>query len=150
MKGSLQDRIAFFRQHMGYSYPAGATPYVKGRERTRQARELALAEMRAEALDLKVVNEDELEAWDNMPGETAPEYVFCVCVYGPEDDNGKREFLDSLGMVGVNRLDDPYLRVVAAELCEQALATLDARFEKTAQEAANELAARATFAGVQP
>jgi len=103
--------------------------------------------MRAEALDLQVVNEDELEAWDC--DVERPEYVFCVCVYGPEDDDGKREFLDCLGMVGVNRLDDPCLRVIAAELCEQALATLDARFEKAVTEAANELAARATFAGVQ-
>lgn len=141
---TLEERTAFFRKHGGFSYPEGASAYVKGRERTRQAIELARSEMRAEELGLVAFNEDETEAWDNMPGEDAPEYVFCVCVYMPEETYPSA----TLGMVGVNSLDDPHLRVVAANLFEEVLATIDANADALATVQAEELASRATYAGV--
>lgn len=81
---------------------------------------LALARAEAWKHDqgLVAVTEDEHEPWD----EDAPAPAYCVCVvlYRPCPVHGldckHADVLGSLGMIGVNDPDDPYLRIVAAEL----------------------------------
>lgn len=83
---------------------------------------LAKAEEWAEDNGFEVVTEDEHEPWD---GDCeAPEHVLSVCLLRPCPEHGMpcshTEILGSLGMVGVNSLSDPYLRVVAAEIAADA------------------------------
>jgi hypothetical protein len=65
--------------------------------------------------------EDESEPWDGEEN-TAPRFCYCVVLR-----DGERNVLGSLGMIGVDQADDPYLRVVSAELILEAL---DARSTK--------------------
>lgn len=129
--GINRTRYAWFRRH-------GCTP--------REAIALYRAEEGAESRGLAVHFEHEQEAWD---GECpAPRYVLCLSV-GLEDDFDRsrerwRTCIASLGMVGVESLRDPYLRIVTAELYAEALLALDAED----QYAADALAQRATYAGV--
>lgn len=76
-----------------------------------QALALARAEKKGEERGLAYRMVDEDEAWD---GETpAPDHLLCVFVIDEADDTKP---LASIGMVGVDSLSDPYLRVVGAEL----------------------------------
>lgn len=138
MNTELATRYAWFREHGGGWVGHSAE----------QAIALARAEMRAQDR-LVCVWRDEDEEWD---GDCDPPAV-CLwgAVYRSEDvdDYSHRVLtrdapLASLGMVGVDSLNDPYLRVCAAELFAEALHALD----DEDQESANVLASRATFAGV--
>jgi hypothetical protein len=137
---SLEDRYRFFRKHAGG---------IVGRA-AECAFALTKAEEKAEAVGLTVVWEWETDfPWD---GEgPAPAYWLCGLVFRAEDvdkregtyRHGARSYA-CLGGVGVDSMRSPYLRVVGAELFAQALDEID----KEWQAEANELAARATFAGV--
>lgn len=92
---------------------------------------LALAKAEHAMLEagLDVVIEGEIEPWDgDCP---APGYCLSVRLVRPCHAHGDDhetamncdhvETLASLGMVGVNSLSDPYLRIIAAELAMEAL-----------------------------
>lgn len=129
ISASLYERYKFFHEH-GYSA-------------VETCLRLARAEERAEREGLVLKLEDEDLPWDgDCP---APEYYLYCAVY----ENDRERFpLASLGGVGVERMNDPYLRVVAAELYYEAFAHLDADRDHAATLAAQELAERATYAGV--
>lgn len=86
--------------------------------------------------------ESSYEPWDgDCP---APKYLFDCFV-----KNAKGEIVASVGMVGVDSLDDPCLEYSArAELFAEALAELDERREQEACRIAAEMAERATYASV--
>lgn len=103
----LVRRFRFFHEH-GASWVGHAAE---------QAISLARAEIEGETRGLFVGFENEGEPWD---GEgPAPNYL--LCAYVAHEDEPK-EWLASLGMVGVDDMSDPYLRVVGAELMAEALA----------------------------
>lgn len=144
--GDLATRIAFFRVHVGYSHPAKATRRQKERARNEAAEAYALAEMKAEELGLVISWEpDQCEPFDE---EGTAQSV--VCAYAAED--AELEFpslvnvhrgAKPLGVLGgVSSGDRNWSRVIEVEVFMQALETLD----NEAQEAANELASRATYA----
>lgn len=127
--GINHTRYAWFRKH-------GCAP--------REALAHARTETSAEERNLGVHYEHEQEAWD---GECpAPRYVLCLSVGVREDGfvAGYRICLASCGMVGVESLRDPYLRILTTELYAEALLALDAED----QCAADALAQRATYAGI--
>lgn len=136
LSASLYERYRFFHEHAGWSEPPGKVACALA---------LAKAEERAEKEGLAVVLEDDDLPWD---GEyKAPKYVlYAEC--RRIDENGRREVLGGLGGIGVNKLSDPYLRVVAAELYAEALASLDTERDALATAQAEEMANRATYAGV--
>lgn len=112
---TLRDRYDFFREH--------GNTWVGHSAET--AMRLARAEERAEREEVKVVWEDECEPWD---GEgPAPKYLMWAHV-------SQAEHVASLGMIGVNSMRDPYLRVVEAELCAN---LFDYITEQTARDASN-------------
>lgn len=103
---------AFFYKHVGYSYDPKTETKRQGR--IRYAKDYARAEAYAKAAGWRVHWEDEQEPWDGDTPE--PDYLFCGLLYNAEGD-----ILASLGMIGVDDLNDPYLRVVAAELALEAI-----------------------------
>lgn len=106
------------------------------------ALEMATTFVRAEDMDLSVTWEEESEPWDgDCP---APKHVLCGLVYDPENP---RRCLASLGGVGVDSLDDTYLQEEESNLLREAIDEIDARNDRAATVAANELASRATYAG---
>lgn len=133
MRASLYDRFTFFYEHAGYAVGESAVTALK----------LARAEERAEREGLVFKCEDEDYPWDG--DGPAPEHFLWCAVYENEHEKFN---LASLGGVALNSLSDPYLRVVKAELYVEALDHLDARRDYEATKAAEELAARATYAGV--
>lgn len=109
---------------------------------------LAKAEVAGFAARLVYAEEDEQEAWD--ADGPAPKYLFCCCVYRG-DEYGRISDdrpIASLGMVGVDSMDDPYLREVRAELFAEALDEIDAERDAESTAIAESLAGRATYAGV--
>lgn len=99
------EAFKLFREWAGYSVPPG---------RTVCAWELVKAERAGCDAGLTFEWEHEWEQWDgDCP---APVYLMCCLC---RDASGV--VVASLGMVGVNSLDDPYLRVVEAELASEAL-----------------------------
>lgn len=127
----LLERARFFLQHAGSCTPPG---------RVACALILARAEARAEALGLRVVWEEEQEAWD---GDCPPPNVH-ACAY-VEDASGRA--LASLGSIGLDSWRDPYTRVIEAELFDESLALLDLERDAIAASLASELAQRPTYAG---
>lgn len=121
---------AFFWEHGGFSHLPDEPPAV-GRERS--ARELADAEARAQAYELWIT-------WDADPyGDVDgnhPAWWCGVATNGPADDS-RADVIAALGGVtfadGMGPEDDPYARVVAAELAAEAL---DVIAEREAEEAA--------------
>jgi hypothetical protein len=134
----------------------------------------AKAEERARAEGLTVTWEDDDPPWD---GECeAPAILAVATVFHPDmprpEDGGRFPFVDSakprdgwtqstrpgtlrrssvlasLGGIGLDSWRDPYVRVVEAELLSEALEELDAERDHTATIEAEELSARATYAGV--
>lgn len=70
---------------------------------------------------VEVVIEPEQEEWDgDCP---APDYLVSVALVRPCPDHGihcrHAEYLASLGMVGINDMRDPRLRIVQAELATE-------------------------------
>lgn len=132
ISASLYERFKFFHEHAGYVVGRSAETALK----------LARAEERAEREGLVFKCEDEDYAWD---GEgPAPEYFLWCAVY----ENEKERFpLASLGGVALDSMRDPYLRVVQAELYDEAFTHLDAHRDHVATMRAEELASRATLAG---
>lgn len=110
---------------------------------------------KGEERGLVVVMLDEEEARCYEPDEwdgEVPAHVLWLAVYRSEDVSDgyvkrgrEAHWLDSLGMVGVNDMSDPYLVDCSMSLMCEALAVLD----REDHDAANTLAERATFAGVQ-
>lgn len=108
----------------------------------------ARAEQAAESRGLVCYWSYSQEEWD---GDCEPP-THCLdgAVYRAKDMNHydhpmrSARCLASLGMVGVNNVNDPYLRVCAAGLFIEALALLDAEDQREA----DKLAERATYAGV--
>ena len=139
---TLYQRYRFFHELAGYVVGQSAVCALA----------LARAEETAERRGLMVLWEDEDEPWDSDCPE--PTYVMWAGVYWREDDDQGRYQgryrarrsppLASVGMVGFNTWNDPYRRVVEAELFMEALS---GEVDRLDQEAANELAARATYAG---
>lgn len=135
---TLLDRYRFFRANAGSIVGESAL----------SAWRYAHAERKAESLGLTCVMQDEQEPWDgDCP---APKFVLWCAVFKDSDIDHhgqsyrKSTWIASVGMVGVNSMRDPYLRVVAAELYVEALDVLDQEH----QAEADELASRATYAAV--
>jgi hypothetical protein len=125
--------VKFFHEHAGG---------VVGR-RMVNAWNLAKAETRAKAIGMSVVWEDDREAWD---GE-GPAPAILAYAYVSDLEPHRYSSLAGLGMIDLDSWRDPYVRVVEAELCAEALGVLDAAREADACAEAVELAARATYAG---
>lgn len=106
MSPDLVRRFRFFHEH-GASWVGHAAV---------QAIALARAEIEGEERGLFVGFEDEHEPWD---GE-GPAPTYLLTAYVAHEDE-PREWLASLGMIGVDSMVDPYLRVVGAELMREAL-----------------------------
>jgi hypothetical protein len=147
----LSPAEVFFFNHAGYSYRPPQTPR---QGRIECAKALALAEKRAKEIGLVFTWEPECEPWDgDVPLAPTDLLEWCACFMPNEDcerypnDYRKGHCLASLGMVATTGYDDPYRRVVEAELALEALDTLDREADERATIAANELASRATFAG---
>lgn len=133
---TLVDRYTFFREHAGYVVGQSAVCALA----------LARAEKRAEEIGLVCMWRDEIEPWD---GDCEPpKYCLWGCVWH-QLVPGDRRPLASLGMVGVNSIRDPYLRVCSAELFAEALERLDADNDREATREAEFLASRATYAVVE-
>lgn len=95
----------FFHDQAGYSVPPG---------RAACALELARAEQQGQEEGLTFEWMSDYEAWDGDVPE--PDHLLsCLC----RGSDGL--VLTSLCGIGVNSLDDPYLRVVQAELAMEAL-----------------------------
>lgn len=128
---TMAERYRFFYENAGY---------IVG-ERALCAYRLAKAEARAEKEGLAVEWEDDIESWQ---GDCEPPAIHaCAFVRLSE-----RDYLASLGGIGLNSWRDDYVRVVEAELLSEALAELDARREQDACRIAAEMAERATYASV--
>lgn len=153
-----RERWRFFMEHGGYCTPPG---------RAACALAMARAEEEGEKRGLVFWFEDEEDSWESVHGEgegacPAPAIALICAVFAAEDcdeDEGvigdmrpKKQAipLASVGMVGLDRLSDPYLRVVRAELLLEALAYLKAKEDVEATLLAVELSSRATYAGPSP
>lgn len=103
----------------------------------------ARAEMAVEELGLAVTREPEQERYFDVYGEDPPLGVgfYCVAIHAPEE-----RYIASLGFVPDN--DPQYMREVIADLYIEAIEILRARKEREACRQAEELSARATYAGV--
>lgn len=131
-------RFPYFRTDGSHAPRALGYPLA---DALRDARVTYAAE--SEGLHCRIEPDD--LAWDgDCP---APRHVLYMSVSDPDDP---RDILASLGGVGVDSLDDPYLESEAANLYAEALATLRERRDARATEAANVLASRATYAGPSP
>jgi hypothetical protein len=138
------ERYRFFRDRAGY---------IVG-ESAKCAFELAKAEEAGERRGLVFWLLDEECPWDGDCDPPAACYV-CLVYRGEECTNdGEPPYqgfypiprpIASLGMVGVDGPHDSYLRVVKAELFQEALDVLD----KEDQDAADALSERPTFAAVR-
>lgn len=123
----LEARYRFFKAN---------AVYVVGRSAA-CAMALARAEQKAHELGLTVEWLPEDHPWDG-DCEAPP-----IHVWGRVIVDGA--CIAALGGVGLTSWTDPYVRVVEAELFQEALAVLDHEDELEA----DKLAARATFAGVK-
>jgi hypothetical protein len=106
---SLGSRYRFFRANAAY---------IDG-EQAAGAILLAKAEQRAEGLGLDVEFQDEVIPWSG-DCEAPPIHVWGFVKH---PDTGK--VLASLGSIGFTSWRDPYVRVVRAELLQEALAELE-------------------------
>lgn len=141
----LYARYRFFHEHAGWATPPGKAAYALA---------LAKAEREAERRGLTVVWEDEMLPWDG-DCEAPPIHVMASIYHPdrPEDcQRGHPHYyvlahlggigLNSMRGIGLNSMRDPHVRVVEAELFQEALGVLDDEDEDAAQV----LAERATFA----
>lgn len=103
----------FFYFHADWGYDPAIETLDEGRRRG--ARELATAEQAAQDR-WEYEWQDECEEWDG--DAPAPRYLLWCRLYDPQRP---RVTLASLGMIGLNDLNDPYRRVVEAELALEAL-----------------------------
>lgn len=83
--------------------------------------------------------------WDVDAACPAPRHVLCAIV---RDSDGR--ILASLGGIGVDSLDDPYLDTCTADLYADALDDIAAAAAIESTHAAIALASRATYAGPSP
>lgn len=114
------DRELFFYEHAGYSYVSGANEAEQERARENNARELADAEETATRRGWWSGIEDD---WDDSADGDAGDLIAAgtherLTVF--LSDSSSR-VLASLGGVIVARQDDPYVRVVAAELARDVI-----------------------------
>lgn len=125
----LTDAEAFFYEHAGYSYPQGASAAERKRARLEHARALARAEEAAESRGWQVEWEYDLTpdtSWmtkeDLEDLERGATELLAALL---RDESG--EVLTSLGGVHVRApaREDPYVRVVAAEMAQEALSAED-------------------------
>lgn len=101
---NLADAYRFFKEHAGYRVGHSAESAIA----------LARAEKEGKRRGWSVEWEDDPEPWDaDVP---RPNYVFNALA---RTRSGK--VIASLGSIGVDRSNDPYLRVVEAELFSEAL-----------------------------
>lgn len=98
--------------------------------------------LEGEDRDLVVSWEQEDERWDgDCP---APKYLLCGFVHEREN---RKKWYASLGMVGIDSYDDPYLEIEGYHLMHEAISWLKDDEDKAATIAAREMAQRATYAG---
>lgn len=131
----------FFRKHAGY---------IVG-HRAECAFALATAEQRARAIGLTVVWDLDPEPYQSG-GDHDPRPPIVACAHIPDVEPQRYAALAALGGIGLTSWQDNYVRVAEAELAAEALDVLDRVREREATEEAEELASRATYAGmaVQP
>lgn len=110
--GGLTDHEYFFYLHAGYSYDPKTETAEEGRVRC--ARDLAAAETRLKDGPYFTTVEDDDLPWDGDEPYDGPIYV--VTLYRYAAYHGDDEIIGSLGGVDCESVDDPYIRVVAAEL----------------------------------
>ncbi len=96
---------------------------------------LARAEVRAKEMGMTVWFEDEDHPWDG-DCEAPPIHVWAACYRGSADawnsHKGTSRPLASLGGIGLLTWNDPYVRVIKAELFMEALEEIDAEHEREA------------------
>lgn len=136
----LEKEIAFQLTWGGYVTPPGPLTCAE-----RAARAILTLEARE---DIAFMMDDEDEPWD---GEgDAPRYLLCLSLRRIDPACiGRRggDCLASLGMVGVDSMNDPYLRAVFADLAMEVLADEAEEQERVDTYNAAEMASRATYAG---
>lgn len=108
----MASRVAFFHEHAGYSYPAGASLGARHDNALRLARAEETATRRGWFVSLRDDPEPMADDVGTLEAVEAGELVNLAVVLRDEDG---RE-LASLWGVAVPTEDDPYLRVVGAEL----------------------------------
>lgn len=115
------DREIFFYDHAGYSYASGADEAEQERARENNARELAEAEETATRRGWYVATQydhdncadpDDDETAAKLAGGELERLVVILC-----NEDGR--WMETLGSVIVNSDNDPYVRVVAAELARE-------------------------------
>lgn len=123
---NAQKRTQFFYDHAGWSHPAGADK--AGQEIAHQecARELARAEEIASSRGWSIVTEFDDD--DSCDGDASAEIAVDIergelvrLIVLLRDEDG--QFIASLGSVIVASEDDPYIRVIGAELAAEELAS---------------------------
>ena len=143
---SLEERIAFFREHTGFSYPASATRSQKAKARLSVATDLANAEIEAERLGLVCGWEPD----DFANPETGEYDCACLVVWRADDVSWELDMFSvrkgahciaALGGIERNSSRE-FIRLQTAEVYRMALDEIDAEY----QLAADELASRATYA----
>jgi len=108
---SLTEQEQFFYDNAGYSYMPARETEEEGRVRC--ARELARAEDCLKAGPYYIQITDDPEPWDGCEPYEGPLYI--VSLYSVENDI-QPALIGSLGSVACESEDDPYIRVVSAEL----------------------------------
>lgn len=110
---SLTEREQFFYDVAGFSYDPKTETEDEGRRRC--ARDLAAAEERLQNGNYIVSVEPDPEPWDGDFPYDGPLWI--VTVWGAM--SGRPNTLGAVGSVACPSVDDPYIRVVAAELAAE-------------------------------
>lgn len=117
-------RVAFFLQHAGWSHAAGASTGEQALARVECAEELARAEEQMGPRGWYVAIHDDtdgpMEDDVDSVGMVERGEAVCLLVYLHDEDG---RILASLHDIVVTSANSPYLRVVAAELAAELLAT---------------------------
>jgi hypothetical protein len=127
-----QSPYHFFLSHAGYSYDPATETRMQGRIRCAQA--MAKAEMLFEQCEgkffdrissIEYVTEEDFTAdalgdCEDIEDYRSGKYIMLRCAIVRRSPDGKTECLASLHGVSVTGWNDPYLRVVRAELAMEA------------------------------
>lgn len=109
----------FFYQQAGYSVPVGADEAQTEQARRERARELASAEAELVHGAFFVTVHDDPELWNGDEPWDGPVYI--VSISEVSTCGTDTEVIASLGGVAVDGPDDPYIRVVTAQLMAEHL-----------------------------
>lgn len=121
----MASRVAFFYEHAGYSYPAGSDETQQATARRECAERLARAEEIAAArgwyVDTQYDHDDCGDPDDEDIARLLGDGDMVRLLVILHDEDGR--YLSTLGGVIVASDDDPYIRVVGAELAAEVIST---------------------------